>query len=38
MSISNDAWPNTIRAAFERARTVEAGTPPYRFENIKGGL
>jgi hypothetical protein len=32
------AWPNTIRAAFEPARTVETGKPSYRFENIKGGL
>ena len=38
MSISNSAWPNTIRAAFEPARTVETGKPSYRFENIKGGL
>jgi len=32
------AWPNTIRAAFEPARTVETGKPSYRFEQIKGGL
>ena len=32
------AWPNTIRAAFEPARTVETGKPSYRFEKIKGGL
>lgn len=31
------AWPNTIRAAFEPARTVETGKPSYRFEQIKGG-
>jgi hypothetical protein len=32
------AWPNTIRAAFEPARTVETGKPSYRLEKIKGGL
>jgi hypothetical protein len=26
------AWPSTIRAAFEPARTVETGKPTYRFE------
>jgi hypothetical protein len=31
------AWPDTIRAAFEPARTVEIGKPSYRFENTKGG-
>jgi hypothetical protein len=33
-----DAWPNTIRAAFEPAHTVETGKLSYRFENIKGDL
>ncbi len=32
------AWPNTIRAAFEPARTVETGKPSYRFEQFRGGL
>jgi hypothetical protein len=32
------AWPHSIRAVFEPARTVETGKPSYRFENIKGGL
>lgn len=32
------AWPNTIRAAFEPARTVETGKASYRLEKIKGGL
>ena len=31
------AWPNSIRAVFEPARTVETSKPSYRFENIKGG-
>lgn len=31
------AWPHSIRAAFEPARTVETGKPTYRFEPIKGG-
>lgn len=30
------AWPQSIRAAFEQARTVETGKPSYRFESIKG--
>ena len=38
MSISNSAWPNTTRAAFEPARRVETGKPSYHSENIKGGL
>jgi hypothetical protein len=32
------AWPNSIRAVFEPARTVETGKPSYRLEKIKGGL
>ena len=31
------AWPTTIRAVFEPARTVEPGKPAYRFEQTKGG-
>jgi hypothetical protein len=31
------AWPQSMRAAFEPARTVETGKPSYRFESIKGG-
>ena len=31
------AWPNSIRAVFEPARTVESGKPSYRFESSKGG-
>jgi hypothetical protein len=31
------AWPQSIRAAFARARTVETCKPGYRFEPIKGG-
>jgi len=31
------AWPQSIRAAFEPARTVETGKPSYRFDSIKGG-
>jgi len=29
------AWPNSIRAVFEPARTVETGKPAYRFEKTR---
>jgi hypothetical protein len=32
------AWPQSIRAALEPARTVETGKPSYRFESIKGAV
>ncbi len=31
------AWPSSIRAAFEPARTVETGKQVYRLKPIKGG-